>query len=521
MALKGRPRKEEGLHTIAAITSRRAQTGESGEAIKRLRKAHDSEYALCASDFWYWVTHITTEDEDRGEVRVFPQYDYLKSFYKTIEDNQKTVVLKSRRLLASWIMVLRHLHQAMFAGIGGKDVFRGGLMSIGQTEAEYLIQRISRAYRRLPEWMKARNPLLKDNTMYLEFEKGGTIQAFPLKREGPQTFGFSEVGFDEMALQEAVRTVWTGLLPTLGAHGKLVAVSTPNGKGNLFHDIWVNKDDAFGGIERIKMHWTDNPEHDQTWFDKTTDGMDSQMVARMFELSFAAYYGQPVWNTFNRQMHVTESTEVIEGRPMYLGWDLGFHFPACTFWQRNTKDQWVGHKELQGYDVSFDKFCIQVKELANTFYKLSKTPTIHCLPPDAKARYRSLSGTGAGNDVGEIRNAFKRGNLIPQIRFGPHEVGTRSNEGPRLKETRKTFALRADREPGMYVSEEMELFIEGCQGGYCYPEKGGEEPMKNECGHLQDSYQAVVVAYNRMMQPDDGPKTLLRQRPKIGGRTGL
>jgi len=524
MATKGRPKKEEGLHTIASITSKRSKTGDGAEKVKRLKKAHASEYSLCARDFWYWTTHVTTEDEDKKKFRQFPQYDYLKQFNKTIDDNQKVIVLKSRRLLASWIMVLRQLHQAMFAGTGvpgSEDVFRGGLMSIGQTEAEYLIQRISRAYGRLPQWMTARNPLLKDNTMYLEFERGGTVQAFPLKREGPQTFGFSEVGFDEMALQEAVRTVWTGLLPTLGADGKLVAVSTPNGKGNLFYDIWTNKNDDYKGIERIKMHWTDNPEHDQAWFDKTTDGMDKQMVARMFELSFAAYYGQIVWNTFNQQMHVVEETEVFEGRPMYLGWDLGYHFPAATFWQRNTKDQWVGHRELSGFDVSFDKFCLDVLQMANSFFNLKKIPIIHCLPPDAKNRYRSRSSTGAVNDVAEIRNAFARGREVPQIRFGPQEVGTRSNEGPRLKETRKTFALRADGEPGMYANEQMEIFIEGCQGGYCYPEKGGEEPMKNEYSHSQDSYQAVVVAFNRMIQPGQGTQVQTKKRRRIGSRTGL
>ena len=338
--------------------------------------------------------------------------------------------------------------------------------------------------------------------MYLEWERGGVVEAFPLKREGPQTFGFSEVFFDEMALQEAVRTVWTGMIPTLGDRGKLLAVSTPNGKNNLFYDIWTNKNSDYSDIYRIKLHWTENPEHDEAWYKKTIIGMDSQMVARMFELSFAVYLGQAVWsNEFDYNANTAEETEAFDSNPMYIGWDLGYHSPAVTFWQRNSRDQWVGHAELQGFDIEFGKFCEQVKQLANTFYDRRKIREIHCVPPDARNRYHSKAQSGATNDLSEIKNVFKWGGRDPQIRFGAMEVGTRNNEGPRLKETRKTFLLRSDKMAGMYVNREtMPLFLEGCQGGYCYPEKGDTEvPDKNESSHLQDSYQMVVTAFNTMM----------------------
>ena len=523
MAQKGRP-KEEGSHTITSL--QRGSGNQGNESIEAMRRAHDSDYNLCSSDFWYWAPkYIRTDDEENHCIRYFPEFPYLKDYYQQIEDNQKTIVLKSRRLLISWIMVLRQLHQGMFAGTGAtgsKDVFAGGIMSIGQAEAEHLMKRIHRCHARLPEWMKIRNPIVKDNTMYFEWEKGGTVQAFPMKREGPQTFGFTEVGFDEMALQEAVRGVWTGLMPTLGAKGKLLAVSTPNGRTNLFYDIWENKDNAYPKIKRIELHWRSNPEHDEAWFENTTAEYTRQEIARMFELSFAVYLGKTVWNKFDERCHVVKETEIYK-TPMYIGWDLGYHYPAVTFWQRNTQDQWVGHREVQGFDISFDKFCLKVIEFANSFYDRNKIPEIHCLPHDAKNRYRSKSATGAGNDLDEIRKAFRKGRMNPQTRFGPQEIGTRNNEGPRMKETRKTFDLRADGEPGMYVNKLMQMFIEGCQGGYCYPDKNpdSEEPMKNEASHLQDSYQAVVVSYNRMIQPQAGRPTEQQRRRRIGGRTGL
>ena len=520
--------------TLADLTSEKTDSGRAKD-IASLRQINDRDWALAASDFWYFCRFVITEDEDKKEQRAFPiNYQYLHQLHHDVESNQKVILLKSRRLMASWYGMLRMLHKSLFAGTGlpgAPQVFRGGVMSIGETEAKYLIQRISRVYKRLPEWMKGRNPLLKDNDLYIEFAKGGTVQAFPLKREGPQTFGFSEVFFDEMALQEAVRTVWTGLIPTLGAEGKLLAVSTPNGKGNLFYDIWSNKNDQYKGIHRLTLHWKDHPEHDQTWFDQLTGVMDTQMIARMFELSFAAYYGQPVWDSFNAQAHVVDETSIYPTRPIYYGWDFGYHFPAVTLWQRNTKDQWVGHRELQGYDRPFDMFCEDVVELANSLYDRARLPEIHCVPPDGKLSYRSRSKSGATNDCQQIRMTFAIGNERPKLRFSPGAVGTRTNEAPRLKEFRNSLRIRADGEPGLYLNKKMELFIEGCQGGYCYdePRKGqiSEEPAKNEYGHLQDSGQAVVASFvtktsDQAKEKDKGGRPLgSTNRPRIGGKTGL
>ena len=499
----GRPSEGLGLNADDLVSV--IQAGEKEKIAQKVKQARMNELRLCSYDFWYFCRFIQTEDEDAQEIRPFPtNYEYLRSLKKDMDDNQKVIVLKARRLMASWLMVLDQFWSAKFSGTGlpdSADAFRGGLMSIGQTEAEYLMQRISRANDKLPHWLKDFNPLVVDNQMYKEFERGGTIQAFPLKREGPQTFGFSKVGFDEMALQEAVRTVWTGLLPTLGAKGKLFAVSTPNGKQNLFADIWFEKNNQFKDIYHVKIPWDAHPEHDEKWFKAVTAGMDQQMIARMFLHSFAAYYGSPVWTGFDRKVHTAKETEIYNS-PMFIGWDFGFHFPAISWWQMNARDQFVGHRELQGYDEPFDKFCEMAILQANSFYNRKKIPEIHCCPPDGLQRYRNRAQSGAVNDVAEIKQKWRMGFDQTQIRIGPKEVGTRNNEGPRLKEMRKLFRLRADGEPGIYVNEKMEVFIEGAQGGYCYPETGGEKPMDNEYGHVQDSAQMVPTCYNRMVNPN-------------------
>ncbi len=385
--------------------------------------------------------------------------------------------------------------------------------------------RIQAMHDRLPDWLRYRNPITIANKMEIQFENGGVIRAFPLKIQGPRTFGFTEVFFDEMAFMQAVRTVWTGMIPTVGAKGVVIAVSTPNGKGNLFHDLWSNKGKVYNNIERIWIPHDANPEHGEKWLKAACDGLDKHEIQREYYGSFAVYTGQPVWTEFDQKTHIWQDEtlpEIDPSKPVYFGWDLGFHFPAWTLWQKNSRDQWIGHAELQGYDIGFDDFCKKVRDICSALYDWDKMKEIHCMPPDAKIRYHQRAKSGAANDVGQVKITFKKGGIPPQVYFCPGEVGTRDNEAPRLKVMRALFKLRGDSLPGFIVSPKMELFIEGLAGGYCYAEgSDSEQPMKNEPGHLQDSAQAVFSATDRLFRIENQIPTETKKRPVIGWGTGM
>ena len=509
------------------------------DSVHRLVAAHNEEFRLCGMEFWYWMRFVETDDEDEGLIHPFPvHYDYLERVDYEIESAQKVIILKSRRLLLSWLGMMRQLHGAFFANMGipgTYEAYRGGVMSIGETEATYLMERATKVYHRLPVWMKERNRLSTDNKLLMRFDKGGTVQAFPMKKEGPQTFGFSRVFFDEMALQEAARSTWMGMIPTLGAKGRLLAVSTPNGKSNLFHDIWINKNEQYKGIKRVSIQWTgevrvhhdadkyeqypaDNPPHDRAWFDELANSMDRSGIARNLELSFASPAGDPVWPTFDHDTHVRSDIVVNKKLPMLIGWDFGYHFPAVVFFQYNSKDQYIGIREYLAYDISFDQFCKDVIIFANTFYDRKSMSEIHFVDPAGFQRYHTRAQSGAMSDVAEMRAHWGR---EAQIRAGSQQVGTRANEGPRLKEVRKLWPLRADKEPSIYLSEKMIDFVEGCGGAYHYPEKGGEEPMKDEASHAQDAFQYLVTGRSKLVQTKSGLRKTEKYDGWVGGRTGM
>jgi hypothetical protein len=208
--------------------------------------------------------------------------------------------------------------------------------------------------------------------------------------------------------------------------------------------------------------------------------------------------------------------DIHEDVPVYIGWDLGYHFPAAIIAQRNSRDQWLFFREVRGFDEDFDTFCNKVRDICNGLYKRRKVVEIHCMPPDARFRYGVRSRSGASNDVGQVKITFKTAyGGDPQIRFCPGEVGTRDNEAPRLKVMRKLWKIRDDGRTGIWIHPSMEFFIEGCQSGYCYPgTSDSEQPDKNEYSHIQDAGQAIVAAFDRMVQPSKN-KPISPKRPRI------
>jgi hypothetical protein len=260
--------------------------------------------------------------------------------------------------------------------------------------------------------------------------------------------------------------------------------------------------------------------------------MNKQMVARMFEKSFSVYEGIQVYPEFDARCHVADldknPMDILYDKPMFLGHDFGFLSPAIIYFQVNSRDQFLFHREFLSNEIGYDNFLKESITFGNTFYE-RKPGVIHFADPAGRQRYASKARSGAINDIQEIKIQYGRfaKNKEPQadpevqVRFGALDVGTRGNEGPRLKEFRKLFNLRADGQYGMIVNPACTMFIEGLNGGYVFPESGNSEsPEKNEASHIQDAVQYGVTGFNKMYLPERDQKP--QEKPKrIGGRMGF
>lgn len=484
----------------------------------------EEELATCASDFWYFAQFLTTDDEERELRRPFPLPDkfvHLDSLHQAAEKDRRLIILKPRRMQVSMYFCARMLWRAKFCK--QPDVYYGGYSAMDETLALYQLYRIKQMHDRLPGWLQIFNPMIKDTELKKEFEGGGKIHGFPLKRVGAQGFGFSEYLFDEAAWQEAAATTYAGLIFSIG-QGKIFIVSTPNGEegmGKFFHDVWHCKNERYTNYTRLEFDSRENPEHDDQWHsERRIECGDPHVYAQMIEKSFVSPEGDVIFPEFDSVHQVSRETlPIVEGRPLYVCWDFGYDWPAVVLMQRSAHDQWLVLREFCGQSIDFGIFCKLVLEQCNAMYDREKTPEIHCIDPAGLQRYHQKAESGAVSDAHEIRKRWARAGQDVQIRPGVQQVGTREHEGPRLKEVRSLMRIREDGKFPLVVDPQCTTVKDGFATGYVKDKYG--KPVKNRFSHPMDAIQYGVTAYNRMVNPNIDQKKYESQKYKrLGFRTG-
>lgn len=171
------------------------------------------------------------------------------------------IILKARQLGISWLSCIYALWLCVFQA--GKVVL---IFSKGEREAQEMLRRIKVLYQRLPEWMREALPgLVKDNTTELHWSNGSRCLSLP--GTGGRSYTASLVIFDEAAHIGAVRELYMALKPTIDNGGQLIMLSTANGLGNLFHQLWVKAAKKANSFATIFLPWWARPGRDAAWYE--------------------------------------------------------------------------------------------------------------------------------------------------------------------------------------------------------------------------------------------------------------
>jgi len=172
------------------------------------------------------------------------------------------IILKARQLGISWLCCWYALWLCVFQP--GKTVL---LFSKGQDEANELLRRVKVLYERLPDWMRSALPaLVKANTEELAWANGSRIRSLPASSSAGRSFTASLVILDEAAFLPFADAIYTALKPTIDAGGQLIILSTANGIGNLFHQLWIKASAAKNAFTAIFLPWWSRPGRDAAWY---------------------------------------------------------------------------------------------------------------------------------------------------------------------------------------------------------------------------------------------------------------
>lgn len=114
------------------------------------------------------------------------------------------------------------------------------MLSRTEREASKLLQKTKYGYKMLPSWMRVRGPeVLVDNQLKMVFANESSVESLPSGNDPARGEAVYRVVIDEMAFLPNPEEAWASIEPIADVGGRVICLSTANGEGNIFHDLWV------------------------------------------------------------------------------------------------------------------------------------------------------------------------------------------------------------------------------------------------------------------------------------------
>ena len=240
------------------------------------------EIVRCGKEPIYFLNkYVKIQHPTRGLIS-FDTYPFQDECLDMFTDNRFSIILKSRQLGISTLTAAYAVWMAIF--YKDKNIL---VIATKLQVAMNFIKKIKVAIRTLPKWLVLPE-IVSNNKQTVEFSNGSQIKAIPTSDDAGRSEALSLLIVDEAAFVRNFDELWMGLYPTISTGGRAIVLSTPNGIGGQYHELYVRAEDGDNEFKPIKLPWDVHPEHDQEWFDRESKNFSPRQVAQEFLCDFAA-----------------------------------------------------------------------------------------------------------------------------------------------------------------------------------------------------------------------------------------
>jgi hypothetical protein len=147
-------------------------------------------------------------------------------------------------------------------------------LSKGEREAKVILRMVKYGQRRLPTWLKLRGPrILADNQTEFPFANGSSIESLPSKSDPARGRSVYLVVVDEWAFLENAEDAWASIEPIADVGGRIIGLSTANGYGNFFQELWAGSENGENNFHPIFEPWSARADRDDAWYEAKKKSM--------------------------------------------------------------------------------------------------------------------------------------------------------------------------------------------------------------------------------------------------------
>jgi hypothetical protein len=221
------------------------------------------ELRRCKNDIIYFAEnffYIISLDEGKQKIKL---YEAQKRVLRSFVNERNVIVCSSRQIGKSTMLTVFSLWMVCF-----NDDYRAAIVANKETTAINIFKRIRMAYEQLPNYIK---PGVKDyGKTGMTLGNDSSILVSTTTATSIRGDSLNCVLLDEAAHIEShlLLDFWASVIPTIssGKKSKILVVSTPNGVGNKFYEIYSGAET--GKLKTWKserIDWWDIPGRDEEW----------------------------------------------------------------------------------------------------------------------------------------------------------------------------------------------------------------------------------------------------------------
>ena len=246
-----------------------------------LKKVIRQEYLKCAKDPVHFMRkYCYIQHPQRGRIQ-FNLYPFQEKVLSLFQDNPYSIILKSRQLGISTLSAGYSLWLMLFHK--DKNIL---CIATKQETAKNMVTKVKFMYENLPSWLKI--DAAENNKLNLRLSNGSQIKATSASSDAGRSEAVSLLLIDEAAFIDNIGEIWASAQQTLATGGGCIALSTPYGTGNWFHQTWTRAENNENDFLPIKLPWYVHPDRDQKWRDKQDELLgDPRMAAQECDCDFS------------------------------------------------------------------------------------------------------------------------------------------------------------------------------------------------------------------------------------------
>jgi hypothetical protein len=227
---------------------------------------------LTFAERYYYIVHPID-----GQ-KLITLHDYQIRILQALQEHRFIVLLAARQVGKTTCSAIYMLWFAIFNR--NKTV---AILANKADIAKSILDEIKLAYEELPKHIQ---PGLKEyNAFNIKFDNGSEIIAKATSKDALRGLSVSLLMLDEFAFvaSSIADEFWASNYPTISTGGSIIVVSTPNGTGNLFYDLWRQAEQQQNSFTPIQVNWWEVPGRDENWKEET--------IKNIGKIRFNAEYG--------------------------------------------------------------------------------------------------------------------------------------------------------------------------------------------------------------------------------------